>query len=264
MRTVVRADKKAFNDPIYQVFIGFLPLAGAGILTHLFFTIMNNLQDNRLSMYLAVQKNCQANASHWNTNTVAVQAFAEFEQCILTIQQSVRQQARPVTGVSLEKAGTREQMVDKAYVLAQALATYGKAANQLEMVDMVNHTPSTWRKFRSNMAKERVEQVIQAARPLLPQLSPYGIQSEQVTELETLLQAYVEKMSAPRGAISNRHEATRLLRACFLKSDALLEQLDSMLLQYKDKAFYSTYKHVRQVVNRRPRGGKVQVEAVEH
>ena len=154
-------------------------------------------------MYLAVQKNCQTNATQWNTNAMAVQAFAEFEQCILTIQENMRQQARPLVGVSIEKAGTRELMIDKAYVMAQALVSYGKLAKQMEMVTTIEHAPSHWKKFRSNMAKERVEQVLQAARPRLPQLSPYGIHNEQVTELETLLQAYMDK----NGRSPERHQS---------------------------------------------------------
>ncbi len=225
---------------------------------------MNYLQDNRLSMYLAVQKNCQANASLWSTNSVAVQAFADFEQCILTIQQNIRQQERPLTGVSREKADSHRLMIDKAYVLAQTLVTYGRAVHDLEMVHALEHSPSDWKKYSFNLAKEKVEQVLQTARPLLPELNRYGIQNQHLTELETLLEAYTQKIAAPRRAISERRKATQILLDCLQKGDALLKQLDNLLLQYKEEPFYITYKSDRKVKKRGPRVRKLDVALAEN
>lgn len=207
-------------------------------------------------MYLAVQKNCQTNATQWNTNPIATQTFADFEQCISGIQQGLRQQERPVTGVSLDKAGTRHFMTQKAYVIAQALVTYGHFVNNHELVHLVEHKPSVWDRFPSNLAKEKVEQVLQAAQLRSAELTNYGIQSEHLSELESLLQAYSEKVGAPRRMINERRNATQTLEACFKKADFLLKQLDNLLLQYQDKAFYTTYKIARKVVKYRPRGEK--------
>ncbi len=248
----------------FLFFFRFLLLEGRGFFSHSFFFTMNYLQDNKLSMYLAVQKNCQANAPHWSTNPIAAQTFADLEQCIAGIQQGLRQQARSTTGVSLDKAGTRQTMTRKAYAIAQALVTYGHLVNNQELVHLVEHKPSVWDRYPANLAKEKVEQVLQAARLHSAELTNYGIQADHLTELESLLQAYSEKVGAPRRMINERRDATLTLGACFKKADFLLQQLDNLLLLHQDKPFYSTYKIARQVVRRRPRGEKAVLVATQN
>ena len=74
-------------------------------------------------------------------------------------------------------------MTQKAYVIAQALVTYGHFVNNHELVHLVEHKPSVWDRFASNLAKEKVEQVLQAAQLRSAELTNYGIQSEHLSEL---------------------------------------------------------------------------------
>ena len=82
-------------------------------------------------------------------------------------------------------------------------------------------------------------------------LQDYGITANDADQLQSLLDAYSAKITAPRTVINRRREATLHLQDCFRKSDELLDTLDRLFLQYRNTSFYATYKSARRVVNLR-------------
>ncbi len=212
---------------------------------------MTNRQDNKLSMYLAVQQICQSNATQWNTLPAANRAFTEFEQCILHIQDGSRRQVQQLTGVTTDKMIARRQMTDKVYVLAQAIVSYARINNNTALAQLVDYSYSGWMQFRSNLAKEKTQQVLQVLETLAPQLLDYGLSTRDVDELKALLDTYQAKITAPRTVINQRREATMHIQSCFDKSEELLHTLDRLFLQRKNTPFYNTYASARKLVNLR-------------
>jgi uncharacterized phage infection (PIP) family protein YhgE len=217
---------------------------------------MTARQDNKLSMYLAVQKVLAQHASIWNAIPVAKVLEADFSKCITEIQTTVRRQEQLLTGVARDKTGLRLAMAEKAHTLAQAMVAYADMNNKMELAARMNRSLSEFAHSRDTRSKELAEQVLQDLRNELNNLSDYGVKQQDLDQLDALIGAYAEKIGAPRAAVTGRREATQTLAQCFDDTDKLLKnRLDKVMLQLRDKPFYKVYKNARTMVNNRGRGG---------
>jgi hypothetical protein len=213
---------------------------------------MNAKQENKLSMYLAVQKVCRQFEQDWRRITAVAPLVAELDRCIADTQQTMRRQEARLTGVALDKNDIRQKMGLRAHTLAEVVAAYAAAQRNTELVSRLGRSLTEYTRGRDTLLKERAEQVLETSRPILPELGEYGVTETQWTELETFVKTFAERLAAPRAAITGRRAATQTLDACFAATDELLRmRLDKVLTQLRDTPFYLNYRAARRLVNNR-------------
>jgi hypothetical protein len=213
---------------------------------------MNARQENKLSMYLTVQKVCRQHEKDWQHLTAALPMVAEFDRCIADIQQTLRRQSALLTGVSLDKSGLQKAMGEKAYTVAQAVVAFANVQRDTELAARLDRSFTDYTRGRDTVQKELAEQVLENARPLQAQLEAYGVTEAQLNELEAVVNAFADKIGAPRAAITGRREATQTLSGCFTNTDDLLNnRLDKVFEQLRATQFYKNYKAARRLVNNR-------------
>ena len=203
-------------------------------------------------MYLTVQKVCRQQENDWRHIPAANQMLGDLDRCIADIQQTMRRQSALLKGVARNKAGLQQLMGEKAHTIAQAVVAFANVKHDTELAAQLKRSYTEFTRGRDTVLKELAEQVLETARPLVAQLSDYGLSEEPINELDTLISAFADKIGAPRAAITGRREATQTLNECFANTDDLLtNRLDKIFEQLRSTPFYKGYKAARRLVNNR-------------
>ncbi len=168
-----------------------------------------------------------------------------------------------MTGATLDKEQVRKAMVYKAYVIAQAARLYAQSISNMELLEQLKAPLSEWQYYHKHLAQVRTMLLLQSVQPLADALTDYGLQPADLTELETLLEAYSARMDVARHTVIQRTLVTQAIKVLFQQGDGQIQALDRLFLQQSGSPFYIRYKSARKIVRRRPRGEGVQGNTVE-
>lgn len=209
---------------------------------------MNKNQENKLSMYLAVQRCLTQHQTVWNTLPIATTLVNQFNTALQNLQNTARTKAYFDTSAGELKRAARQTMTDKAFTLMQTLLTYASINNDTTLSKTLNYTSRDFRQARDTQIKVMVEVIRDKANAYLSNLRDYGISANTITDLNTAITAYRDLISKPLADRTEKKQINANLKNLFSIADDLLRnKLDRLLMQFNGSTFYTVYVEARRL-----------------
>jgi hypothetical protein len=213
---------------------------------------MRAKQENKLSMYYAVQKVCKANNLVWNGLPAFVTAFGDYETNIGKIEDALGAQEKNITGVSQDKDAIEDSMIDKALEVANAVFAYASDKGDFTLKGKVDFSRSDLKQVRDSFAMQRCQIIKDEATLIVAALASYGVTANDLKTLQTRIDAFGGILAAPRTAITERKGATDEIGKLLRKVDGILtNKLDKLVEKFKvpSPEFYRLFFDARKIVN---------------
>lgn len=224
---------------------------------------MTDKQENKRSMYLAVQNVCNANNDIWNTMPAFVQAFTDFEALLGHIDTQRQIQEGKTTGITQNKQQEEDEMTQAAIEMAAAVYAYASRTGDNALRARVDYSPSSLRRSRDTALRDICQNIHDAASAIIADLADYGKTPADLDQLQQEINDYAAILANPREAIGTRATATARLVTLFREADDLLKnQLDKLMLTYQNTqaTFHNKYKNARIIVDLGKSGGNTENE----
>lgn len=213
---------------------------------------MTDKQENKRSMYFAVQKVCNVNNSIWSGLPAFVDAFGSFENTNSEIDTQRQIQEGKTTGITENKQKEEDEMIQISLEIAAAVYAYASKISDNELRDKVSYSPSDLRNSRDTILKDICQVIHDEANNVISNLADYGKTPADLTQQQKEIDDYVAILAKPRTAIGTRATATSKLVELFQQGDGLLKnQLDKLMLNYQtsEPKFYNKYQNARIIVD---------------
>jgi hypothetical protein len=205
---------------------------------------MTNNQENKLTMYEAVQSLLDANSD----KTTAVPAFAGTIAKLKGTLQGIKSKATEVEGASAGKVATKNQAEDELLnvlmPVSSALFVLGGAQKDLELKEKANVSESALRKMRDTELVGKASLLLSLANQRAKALGGYGISPEMLTDLEGKISSFSASIGQRESSVAERVGARANLLELFDVADrTLTEELDRMmeLVRGSQTQFYNEY-----------------------
>lgn len=217
---------------------------------------MNNIQENKYSMYLTVAKVIDKFKTTWLGFPAFVAVVLKCKNVMDRIEQELEKQRRYIVGIAVDKNVLKGKIADLANIIAFSLKSYAFSVNNNELAQEMNvkkyillrTRDSELVSFCNNITSKATELI--ASQPAA--MTNFQINNALVTSLTTLVTEYLTLIQNPREAITTRSAATKRLKQLFKEGDNLLNnELDGLMLRYKtsNPDFYDKYVKARLVVD---------------
>ena len=162
-------------------------------------------------------------------------------------------QALPTKGKTKDRNKVFAAAVDATLVVAGLVLSYATASALADLAAKVQLKPAQLNKGRLIRRVQLMQQVYDAAEPLVAKLVDYGVTAATLTDLQTKIAAGDALISSPRTTIMARKVATENLGRAFEELGSLLDhELDPLVLSLReaDPAGYALYQAARIVIDR--------------
>ncbi len=213
---------------------------------------MTDKQDNKRSMYIAVQRVCNSNNSIWSGLPAFVRVFGDFETTVANIDAQSQVQEGKTTGITENKQKEEDEMIQITLEIAAAVYAYASLNGDNELRDKVSYSPTHLRRSRDNILKDICQVIHDEANKVITNLTDYGKTPADLTQMQKEIDDYAAILAKPRTAIGTRATATTHLVELFTQGDDILKsRLDKLMLSYQntEPVFYQTYQNVRNIVD---------------
>lgn len=214
---------------------------------------MTQNQDNITTMFEATLAFLDKNSSVWNGTAAFADAVTRATEGTAQVRTKTGKQQSPTTGVTDEKAQTRDDLEEKLLLVADAIAAFAAKSGDPDLAAKVDVTKSSLDRLPDSDLVQTAQRVLAAAAANLAALGPYGIKDAQKEALEEAASLFSGKKESPRQAMVGRKvetlslpEAIRSVRSIFRN------ELDKLMTQFKkpNPDFYNGYFTARIIVNR--------------
>ncbi|PCH95983.1 MAG: hypothetical protein COB85_04090 [Bacteroidetes bacterium] len=212
---------------------------------------MNSNQENKLSMYYAVQKVCADNNSVWTGLPAFVNAFGEFEAVIQGIQDNRVIQERDIKGVTQDKGGAADELIDQAFKVSTAVHAYATEVGNNTLREKINYSLTDFGRARDTVIIDICQLIHDEAKIVVADLVDYGIKTADLADLLSKLSDYELLVAGPRNAITDRSTATGELDDLLKEGDDILKnKMDKLMNQFAggDPEFVTQYTSMRKLV----------------
>jgi uncharacterized phage infection (PIP) family protein YhgE len=219
---------------------------------------MNRDQFNRTEMFSTVSAYMQTNTSLLSGTPAIGQTVNELNAKITAIAAKMSKQQTPITGAADQKAQVRTELEEKILEIADQLAAFAAAENDMNLGSQVELTLSSLDKMPDDALEETAQRVSTLATANLGELGDYGVIGADVTALDGLKTQFHNVKTTPRTAVAGRAAETSTLPGLITETTSLLRnRLDKQMTKYKktQPEFYSGYRTARVIVDRGGAGG---------
>ncbi len=213
---------------------------------------MNQQQENRFNSMYAAQTVLNDNSALWSGMPAMVALKSEFDANIASIEDAIEVQVKDIKGHTVAKADALEAMIAKTLRVGGAVMAYAGATKNAGLAEEMNVVPSELRGYRDAIVAQRCQGIHAAATTNLAALVGYGVVAADLTELQTLIDAYVALVPKPRNMIVARSVKTGDLGLLLRDTSRLLDRrMDMMMRSFMVSApdFYSQYTKARMIVD---------------
>lgn len=138
---------------------------------------MTDNQENKLSMYEAVNTVMDNNSTIWSTMAATSDISTKVKSIITDIQNLRQIQVLDTKGITVNKATIREQLTEATLKLSRALAAYASMNNNYELLGEVNYTQSAFNKSRDNILFDLATLIQNKARLYETELADFIIKT---------------------------------------------------------------------------------------
>jgi len=215
-------------------------------------TEMTDIQENKMSMYIAVSSVMDGFNAVWAGTPAYVTAAGAYNGKLDEIRATRLVQEGDTTGVAADKAQAREAAVAGAIMIAAAVQAYASVEGNNTLGGLVDYSASDLRRSRDTVLSDRLDVIHDAANDNLAALTDYGVVGADLTAFEALIAAYNDQVQDPRTAIGGRAAATAHLVDLFTETDDILKnRLDNLTELYRATGpeFYAKYGNARKIID---------------
>jgi hypothetical protein len=213
---------------------------------------MKNKQEDKLSMCLTVQKDCNVNKDIWSNMPAFVDTFGRFENLISKIKTQQEIQKGKTTGITQSKQKEEDEMIQATVEIASAVHAFASIIGDDALMSKVNYSPTNLMRLRDTDLRAVCQTIHDAAESVIDHLGDYGKTPEDLEKLQKEINDFSDMIAEPRSAIGTRATATAELEKLFKEVDTILrDQLDMLMVNYKSShpKFYNKYRSSRMIVD---------------
>jgi hypothetical protein len=163
---------------------------------------------------------------------------------INTMQQA---QLASTEGHTQTKEALRQKVIDGLLEIVKRVKAYAIVTDDKVLQESVKYSYSDLRRMPQTSIVGAVNRVLDAARPKLADIAPYGLSPEMLENVEQDLQTYVVALPGAKRVIAHRKTATGELENLFAAADDSLKKIDALMdiVSNADPLFYQEYKNLR-------------------
>ncbi|MEP6685555.1 MAG: hypothetical protein ABJB22_02155 [Verrucomicrobiota bacterium] len=212
---------------------------------------MNDLQENKLSMYRTVQTVLNNNQAEFSDVAALGTQQTAFSDSIGMIDSLGQAQQSDTSGVTIDKANFSQQMMDKALQVAGGLMAFASVGKDTSLQKKAEVNKSTFNRARDEERDQIAQEIHDLANANLAALASYGITAATLTALQTRIDAYKLGAAGPQVAKAQRSSLTELLDQEFDRADMILgDRIDGLVEQFNGSGttFYNDYKNARKII----------------
>jgi len=211
---------------------------------------MNNLQENRLSMYLAVRDFLISNNEITKGLPNYESSFSELQKKITEIQSIAEVQKSDTKGFAKQKQQLREKLITLTLDTSHKLNAFAQFSGDLKMQSEVKMSRSKLNKAPDTGLRDYARIIHDKAAGRLEALAGYGITADTQKELLETINDYNASISGPRVARTETAQATKKMMLLFEDTDTLLDNIDASIgiLKISQPGFYNGFRLARKVV----------------
>lgn len=211
---------------------------------------MNNLQENRLSMYLAVRDFLISNSGITKGLPNFETIFSELQNKISEIQSIAEIQKSDTKGFAKQKQQLREKLINLTLDTAHKLNAFAMFSSDTKLQSEVRMTRSKLNKAADTGLRDYAQIIHDKAQANLETLTGYGVTAETQKELLATISDYNASIAGPRVARTETAQATKKLTILFENTDLILENIDAAIgiLKISQPGFYNGFKTARRIV----------------
>jgi chorismate mutase len=215
---------------------------------------MTKSQSKKLAMYLAVLRILRNHPALLESAPALEPLIAELDRLAGEIQHTVSRRNNYRRGIALAKAYSRDELVQLAYPVAQAIRAWAGQSGEASLARRFNLTLSDLNQMRQVNLATGAETILAQARAMGSSLEPYGIKAAHLDALALARSRFLELIAEPRAAVVTQRTATATIASLFQEADVLLrERMDPLLNISRGSAAYSDYAGARRLSGERRR-----------
>lgn len=212
---------------------------------------MNALQENTLSMYFTVQELLNLNSDIWKANKPFSTMYEKFKALMPLIAQYREAQNLNNTGLTQVKNEKKNELIEKAYYVANRMQSYASQTKNMELKARVKYEYSDFQRYRDTNLSGLCNTIHDLAKEQLAELADYDVTEDLLNELKKAIEVYNEQLSRPRTSKTGSKTATILLEQTFAEANAILKEnldVDMEVFRKSHPDFYEQYFLARRMV----------------
>lgn len=209
---------------------------------------MDKKQMNKLRMFRVVQAVCNKQADVAGTVPAFVAAIGDLGNVIEKVESLQALHTTDHKGVTRDSNHIGEQLVEAILAVSGALHALGTDQANHTLVEKVNYTRSSFKKFQQSRRIAEGVTVLAEAKNRTAELVPAYLTEAIISQLETLLNEYRDAYTRPREVRVNKTTVTASLREAMKEGGNILtNRADRLAVQFRDTYpdFYQAYLKAR-------------------
>jgi hypothetical protein len=211
---------------------------------------MNNILENRLSMYEKVQSMLSSHVAETASIPAVATLKAELDNVVGKILTSAGISNVDITGYTVQKGNKRAELSKLAIKVSTAQVAWARMNAKPQEAEKWDETPAMLDAMRDNDVCIYAQQLNIAAVANLANLSPFGVVAADTTALASRITEFLTLMQEPRVRIGDRGaELENLTRLFDTANDILKLKLDAVMAIFtvSNPTLYSSYLNARSI-----------------
>ena len=210
---------------------------------------MDDRLENKISMFGKLVEFTDQHETDF-TQPIFVTLRGKLNTKFTNILDEVQQSGTVITGYADQKKIVRKRLYEAAYKVANGLILhYTLVVQDRREVNRVKFLPSVWQLMRDSVFYTTSKLIHgKAAGVGIAALAPYGIIADEITELETQLNAYLDLVFEPMQQVSDRGGSLKKLEERVADMDVFLEdELDVFMntIKFTNTELFASYEGCR-------------------
>ena len=191
---------------------------------------MNNILENKLSMYQKVQGYMALHTTETAGIPVVATLKTQFDSKVNAILNLAAQANADITGFTVDKQAKRNELKAKIVKLSTAIVAYAAMTDNYKLIEKCDETPAAMDAMRDNDFYTYAKLITSEATPLMTLLAPYGVVAADLTAANTASTTYLTNIQNPRVQINERSRSLSDIEDMFADADTFLkEKLDKVM-----------------------------------
>lgn len=216
---------------------------------------MTDRQRTKLKSFLALLTVCEKpnHRALWNALVAFTTVYDQFRSKIALIDAYTVTQSADRKGITRQKEGASQLLIDLDEEIAGALVTYGLLTDDQALREKARINRSDLEKLPDTDIDDHATLILQLARALptpppagQPSAADLGLTPGKLDTLETRIETYNLLLGSPRAARGEITTATRGIENAIDEADELAKDgLDKLMLQFRGTDFFHEYRSAR-------------------
>lgn len=218
---------------------------------------MNDVQEDKNTMYLTVEEHLSEHASDYSSHPKIAPALTQLSSLIVQISTADAGAIVDNTGVAEDKEQERLDLEKICFKVANALNSYGRNTGNRKLEKISKYTMTELEQMRDSDLNTTASLLKKTADPIIASLADDRLLPADLTQLETERLEFLDMLAKPRHAQIEKTVAGSEVDRLMDKTDALLTDIDGYVETYRfeNTELWEEYFLARAIVDSGSGGG---------